>query len=183
MHACPACGADWPNDASACPRCGFDPAVHGDGESDDRHAPDPHREWFERRMGIDIGDRSVAEFVEALERRDFSLTVWVWLVVAAELASITLAAIALFGPGGWGLLPGLVAISGLMAFAILADTRAVGQFRQWSKTRWTYVGLSTVPLCGQIAGLLYLVLRRLMHLETEEQRRRLLDAGVDVDAE
>jgi phosphate/sulfate permease len=74
-----------------------------------------------------------------------------------------------------------VAVSTAIGVSVLADTRAVGQFGRWSRIRWTYVLLSSVPLVGHIAGAFYVLLRRLMRERTQKHRRRLVSAGFDVD--
>lgn len=191
MEPCPNCGAERPDDAGVCPRCGVGLRAEATPTEDREPAPDPvidadfdearERERFERRYGIDIGDRSVDEFLEDLDRQDYSVTGWVWVIAIAETVWVGLLTFTQLGPGGWELLPAFVAMSVLLAIAIFADTRSVGLFRPWSKTRWTYVLLAFVPICGQIGGVLYLVLRRFMRQRTERHRRRLLEAGFDID--
>lgn len=170
----------------------IDPAV--DGTETDGHLvppvtgadydPEAEREAFERRYGIDLGDRTVGEFIDHLDRQDYSLTPWVWLLAAAEVAGVALFALAVAGVVALGIDRAVVfvAISVLMAAAIFLDTRAVGQFRRWAKIRWVYVLLAAIPFVGHVAGVFYLVLRRLMHERTVEFRRRLLDSGFDLNA-
>lgn len=202
MRTCPECGVELQDDAEACTLCGTtlnaspadgsDPA-DGDPPSGSAGAvrqPEPtaeadfasDRERFERRYGIDIGDRTADEFLENLDRRDYSPNAWFWLVVAAEVVGAGLFWVGLFGPGGFG---GLVsqlflASNGVLALGVFGDTRAVGRVGQWATIRWTYVVLAAVPFVGHIAGLLYLVMRRLNHEQTVEHRRRLLSEGVEL---
>lgn len=141
------------------------------------------RKRFKRRFGIDIGDRTVDEFLEYLDQQDYSLTTWFWLIVAAQVAGVALFFLSQIQPGLLGAesAPLFVLVSVAIGLAILADTRQVGQFRTWSRIRWTYVLLSAVPLVGQIAGAFYVLLRRLMRQRTQQHRRRLVSAGFDVD--
>lgn len=193
MTACPVCGADQPNDATVCPECGADVESQPDDErvgGVDPSSPltaenldaDAERERFERRYGIDIGDRTVEEYLDYLDRQDYSRTPWFWSVVLVEIVGISLFFATLFWEVPVAVGPELLfpATSLLMAVTILLDTRSVGQFGQWAKIRWTYVLSAAVPLVGHITGAFYLILRRLMYEETVEHRRRLLNAGVDI---
>lgn len=196
MPACPACGADYPNDAAVCPECGADLASRNADEAAaggvDPSSPltaenldaEAERERFERRYGIDIGDRTVDEYLDYLDRQDYSRTPWFWSVVLVEIVGVSLFFATLFWelPIGVGPVILFPATSLLLAVTILVDTRVVGQFGRWSKIRWTYVLSAAVPLIGHITGAFYLILRRLMHEETVEHRRRLLNAGVDIGA-
>lgn len=199
MPTCPVCGSDLPDDSAVCPNCGAE-LGSGDGDADDPAAGDPEmggleatlmaenldqeaeRERFERRYGIDIGDRTVEEYLSHLDRQDYSTTPWFWGVVLFETAGVA-AFVATVGLNtSLGIAPAVLftASSVLLALAILGDTRAVGQFERWAKIRWTYVLSAAIPLLGCIMGAFYLTLRRLMHEETVEHRRRLVDEGVDI---
>jgi hypothetical protein len=187
MAVCPECDAEVPDDAMVCHGCGANLNHVGSDDAGPAvttadYDPEEAREQFERRYGIDIGDRTVEEFLAHLDRRDYSLTVWFWLVVVAELTGIVLFAATIFEVFTLGLDGRLVftAISALLGLAIFADTSVVGQFERWAKIRWTYVLLSAVPLVGHIAGVLYLTLRHLMYEQTVEHRQRLMNAGFDV---
>lgn len=145
--------------------------------------PEAERERFERRFGIDIGDRTVDEFLSHLDQQDYSSTPWFWSVVAIETVGITLFCLVVFTDLGLGVDSRLlfVGASLLLAAAIFADTRVVGLFERWAKIRWTYILLAAIPLVAHLAGLFYLVLRRLKHEQTIEHRQRLMSAGVDID--
>lgn len=189
MQVCSECEAECPDGAMVCPECGNDllgrgteprvPMANADFD------PDEEAEQFERRYGIDIGDRTVDEFLQHLERQDYSATRWYWLIVAAEVAGVGLFAAALFLFGRVG--PEFGALftvaSGLLALAIVGDTRVVGQFDRWARIRWAYVLLAAIPLVGHIAGVLYLLLRRLMREQTVKHRRVLLNAGFNLDSD
>lgn len=183
MSTCPECGAEWPKGTAACEACGADlaptpeaPVIAGSADFDQ----EAERQRFEARYGIDIGDRTVDEYLSFLDRQDYSPTRWFWVVVAVQLASVGLIAFALFGPGGWEVVPALFPLSVLLAVAILADTAHVGLFRRWSPTRWLYVLIALIPLPGQISTFLYLLLRRLKRQQTERHRRRLFESGIDL---
>ncbi|MFB6130473.1 MAG: zinc-ribbon domain-containing protein [Salinigranum sp.] len=193
MRACPECGAEWPDDVTVCTRCGTE-IEHSEPSSDHAaadttgaplvdadYSQQTERERFEQRYAIDIGQRTVDEFLEHLARQDYSPTAWFWAVVVTELAGIGLFVYSHFAFDGWRHIPIFVAFSALLALSIYADTREVGQFRRWSKTRWTYILVSVLPFVGQIGGFLYLVLRRLMRQQAVEHRRRLMEAGFDLD--
>lgn len=186
MRTCQECGAENPADAALCQECGeaLDEGVTGPQArlTEAGYDPDEERELFERRYGIDVGDRTVEEYLDHLSRQDYSLTVWIGVIVVAEIAGVGLFLLELFLEFDPAVAPGLAfpAISLLLSLGILADTRAVGLFRPWAKIRWAYVLIAAIPLVGHIAAFLYLVLRRLMHQETTEHRRRLLDAGLEL---
>lgn len=186
MPACEACGAELPDDVTVCSLCGTERG-EADGQTGPairtaEYEPDAEREAFERRYGIDIGDRTVDEYLEFLEQQDYRLTPWFWSVVGTEVAGIVLFFSIVFSSPGWGQLVAYVflALSLGLALAIFADSRTVGQFRQWARIRWTYVLFAAIPLLGHLMGGFYLVLRRLKHEQTIEQRRRLLNDGFDL---
>lgn len=194
MRQCPSCTGAVPPGADTCPDCGAEIGdvatdatidsgdTTGPGIADADYDPAAERERFERRFGVDLGDRTIEEFLVHLGRQDYSLTPWFWLVVAAEAAGIALLGVALFGDvrfGGAGVAV-FGATAALLALAIFADTRVVGLFERWAKIRWTYILMAAIPLFAHLAGLFYLVLRRLKHEQAVEYRRRLLDAGFDV---
>lgn len=186
MRVCPQCGTENPADTALCTDCGepldedttgFDPLRDGAD-----YDPEREREAFERRFGIDVGDRTVEEYLQHLSEQDYSLTWWIGVIVLAEIAGAVLFVTELilgFGPAV-DVTVAFPVLSLLLALGVFADTRVVGQFRPWAKIRWTYVLISAIPLVGHVAALLYLVLRRLMRQQTEEHRRRLLDAGLDL---
>lgn len=190
MPVCPECGVELSAEATSCSLCGADvtpveePTAAGPGITNADYDPEAERERFERRYGIDIGDRTVDEFLSHLGQQDYSPTPWFWLVVVTELAGVGLFAAVVFADVGLGVdarIP-FVVISLLLGLSIFVDTRVVGLFRRWAKIRWTYVLVGAIPLVGHLGGFFYLVLRRLKHEETAEHRRRLLDAGFDVGA-
>jgi hypothetical protein len=188
MPACIDCDAEVPSDASVCHRCGASlDHIQSSGTPSVTNAdydPEAAREQFERRYGIDIGDRSVDEFLSHLDQQDYSLSIWFWLVVATEMVGVGLFALTIFEIFTIGVNSQLVfpSISVLLGLAILADTGDVGLFERWAKIRWTYVLLAVIPLVGHLAGLLYLMLRHLMYEQTVEHRQRLVKAGFDVGA-
>lgn len=186
MRVCPQCGAENPADVARCNECGepldvgttgFDPLLTGAD-----HDPEKEREAFERRFGIDVGDRTVQEYVQHLSEQDYSLTWWIGVIVLAESAGAVLFVTELiFGIGpAVDVTVAFPVLSLLLAVGVFADSRVVGQFRPRARIRWTYVLLSAIPLVGHVAALFYLVLRRLMRQQTEKHRRRLLDAGLDL---
>lgn len=186
MRTCPQCDAVC-DQSVTCGECGapLDPIDSGTPSvMDADYDPEKERERFERRFGIDIGDRSVDEYLQHLSQQDYSLTVWVGVIAVAQIAGIglfvldQLADIYLLDP----IIP-FTAISMVLAVGVFADTRAVGQFRSWAKIRWTYVLIAAIPLVGHIAGFFYLLLRRLMHERTDAYRRRLRNADVALHAE
>lgn len=185
MQRCPACATEAPPGTTTCPECGASLSEDDPGTAAPHTGVDPEEEaeWFERRYGIDIGDRTVDEFLRHLERQDYSLSAWFWLVVAAELAGVVLFAAALAVPAVSGRPVAVFfgATSAVLALAIHGDTRAVGQFDRWARIRWTYVLLAAVPVAGHVAGALYLLMRRLKREQTAAHRERLLDAGFDLD--
>lgn len=203
MRTCPACGADCDGEAD-CPACGAplpaseatsaghdEPAAAGETPLGAAAVGDPdadaqatQRERFERRYGIDIGDRTVEEYLAYLNRQDYDTTPWYWAVVVTEVVGVSLFVASLRWDvpfGGDALVFAVPSVA--LALAILADSRAVGQFGRWTKIRWTYVLSAALPLIGHLTGLFYLLLRRFMQEETVEHRRRLLNAGVDLDAD
>lgn len=185
MRSCPNCEAEVIEGAEVCEMCESDlststpsPAPVYDAGLD----PESRRKQFERRYGIDIGDRTVDEYLEHLDQQDYSLSVWFGLITVAELLGVGFFFVSIFGLGEIGLAPRLIfpIISGVLALSILGDTRSVGQFEPRSKIRWVYILMSAIPLGGHIAALFYLVLRRLMYEQTTQHRRQLFDAGFDV---
>ena len=184
MHPCHECGAKWPEDTSTCGACGADlgsgPTEGALARNADSHQA-AERERFQAEYGVDIGDRTVDEFLEYIERQDYTHTAWFWVVVVAELAGVGLTAYLVFGPGGQELLPAFALLSVVLSSAIYADTARVRLFEQWAKARWVYVLFPLVPVWGHIAGVVYLLLRRLEREATERARRRLFEAGVDLE--
>lgn len=183
MQTCPACGAEWPDGTASCEACGAElpeaePVIAANADFDQ----EAERERFQAQYGIDIGDRTVSEYLQYLDRQDYTITAWFWLIVAAEVASVGLIAYGTFGTGGWDLLPVVFGLSVLLAAGIYLDTARVGLFRRWATTRWIYIIVPLIPLWGQIAAFLYLVLRRLKREQRERERRRLFESGFDVDA-
>jgi hypothetical protein len=190
MRTCPECGTENADGADACTDCGtvLEPPAGGPAElfAEAGFDQEEQRERFERRFGIDIGDRDVDEFLDYLDRQDYSLTAWFWVIVAAQVLGVALFFLSqtrpgLFAVAGLDMSLTFVAVSGVIGLSVLADTRAVGQFDTWSRIRWTYVLLSSIPLVGHIAGAFYVLLRRLMRERTQKHRRRLVSAGFDVD--
>ena len=203
MQRCPECGSENPDSESACSECGAGlrptegaAAAPSEGVAEDPAAddafdltagdldPDAERERFERRYGIDIGERTVSEYLEYLDRQDYSATPWFWSIVVVELAGIALFSLTVFADVSLFVEEAVLftAASVLLAIGILADTHVVGQFGRWTKIRWTYVLFAAIPLVGHLTGALYLALRRLLHEQTVEHRKRLLNAGVDIGA-
>lgn len=186
MPQCPDCDAEIPGDPSVCHRCGASlDHLQSSGTPSVTNAeydPEAAREQFERRYGIDIGDKTVDEFLSHLDQQDYSLSIWFWLVVVTEMVGVGLFALTIFGVFTLGVNSQLVfpSISVLLGLSILADTGDVGLFKRWAKIRWTYVLLAAIPLVGHLAGLLYLMLRHLMYEQTVEHRQRLMKAGFDV---
>lgn len=187
MPECPECDAEVPGDAVVCHGCGANLNHVGSHEAGAAvttadYDPEEAREQFERRYGIDIGDRTVEEFLTHLDQQDYSLTAWFWFVVAVEVTGVVLFATTIFEVFTLGLDGRLVftTISALLGLAILADTGVVGQFERWAKIRWTYVLLAAIPLVGHVAGVFYLTLRHLMYERTVEHRQRLMNAGFDI---
>lgn len=185
MQTCRACGTEWPDETVTCEQCGADlatrtaePAIATNADFDQQ----AERERFQARYGIDIGERTVDEYLQYIARQDYSLTTWFWAIVGVEVVLVGLLAYALIGSGGWEVLPVLLGLSILLSAAIYADTKLVGLFEQWSAIRWLYILLSLVPFSGQIAAFLYLVLRRLKREQTERERRRLFESGFDLEA-
>lgn len=185
MRRCPNCEAEATEDAEVCEICGSDlspstpsPAPFHDADLD----PESRRKKFERRYGIDIGDRTVEEYLEHLHQQDYSRSVWLGLLVVAELLGVGFFTVSVLGAGGAVFAPHVIfpVISGTLALSILGDTHSIGQFEPRSKIRWVYVLLSAIPLVGHIAALFYLVLRRLMYEQITKHRRQLFDAGFDV---
>lgn len=188
MPVCPECDTAVSDASARCPECGAlvrmnegpipEPLQGADVP------PEEEQEWFEKRFGIDIGDQSILEYLNYLEQQDFALSLWFWLFAMAELAGIVVFVVNMWGPP----LPeiifwyGYTAISVLLAIGIFGDTRLVGQFRPGSKTRWVYVLLAAIPVLGHVTGFLYATYRRLKHEETVRERRRLLDAGFDIQS-
>lgn len=185
MQRCPACATEAPPGATTCPECGATLVDEDPGTAAPYPGVDPEEEAerFERRYGIDIGDRTVDEFLRHLERQDYSLSAWFWLVVAAELAGVVLFAAALVVSAASGrpvaVLFGVTSV--VLALGVHGDTRAVGQFDRWARIRWTYVLLAAVPVAGHVAGALYLLMRRLKREQTATHREHLLNAGFDLD--
>ncbi|MFC7232338.1 hypothetical protein ACFQMM_14835 [Saliphagus sp. GCM10025308] len=186
METCPDCHAENPDDVAVCRECGVAlETVAADPQStlvDAGFDPEAEREAFERRHGIDIGDRTVDEYLRFLAQQDYSLTAWFGLIVVAELVGVGLFGIDLFVDHAVDVNLAFVftAISIALAVGIVADTRAVGQFRPWAKIRWAYVLTAAIPLVGHISAFFYLLLRRFMHQEATEHRRRLLESGYDL---
>lgn len=183
METCRSCGAEWPDGTASCEECGADltgadPVVAANADFDQ----EAERERFQARYGIDIGDRTVDEYLDYLDRQDYTVTPWFWLIVAVEVASVALIAYGAFGPGGWDLVPVLFGMSVLLAAGIYGDTARVGLFRRWATIRWLYIVVPLVPLWGQIAAFLYLLLRRLKREQQERERRRLFESGFDLEA-
>lgn len=183
MQTCGACGTECPNEAVACGECGAyldptaaEPAIATNADFDQ----EAEREQFQARYGIDIGDRTVDEYLEYIQRVDYSLTTWFWLVIGTEVALVGLIVYGVIGPGGWELFPVVLVLSVFLATAIYADTAVAGLFEKWSRIRWVYIALSLVPYCGQIATFLYLLMRRFEREKTERERRRLFEHGFDV---
>lgn len=187
MGTCPKCGAERAEGIAVCPACGADAepidAQIPDAITTADYDPEDERELFERRYGIDIGDRTISEFLTYLDRQDYSTTPWFWLLVVAEIGGILLFAASLFSELTLGTNGRLLFVSAsiLVALGVFIDTRAVGQFERWAKIRWTYVLFAAIPVIGHITGAFYLILRHLMCEQTAEYRRRLLDAGFDLD--
>lgn len=191
MRTCRVCGGESPKAAMVCTSCGLSFALTESlaeadrGASAEVEALEAH-ERLEREHGIDIGERTIEEYLADLNQRDYSRNAWYWSIVALEVAWVGLVGAAEIGLQSGEIYPWLAAISALLPVAILLDTYAVGQFDRWSKVRWTYVLTAVVPLFGQIAGGLYLLGRHLYHQEAEEHWRTLVefahDLGVDVDA-
>lgn len=186
MPTCPQCEAETADEAAVCTEC---EATFEEGAFKDdplftgaNYDPEERRKRFEQRYGIDIGDRTVDEYLQFLSQQDYSLTGWAAVIALAQIAGVVLFALNVFAGLGMGaiLAYAFSAISVLMAVGIFGDTRAVGQFEPWAKIRWTYVLISAIPLVGHIAAAYYILLRRLMHEQTAEYQRRLLDAGFDV---
>lgn len=186
MRTCPQCHSETPDDVELCGECGA--TLRSDAKQphtlliDAEYDPEEERKEFEKRYGIDIGDRTVEEYLQHLTEQDYSVTIWFVLLVVAEIIGVGLFTIDLFFGLDLGVNLPLVftGISVLLALSIFADTWAVGQFRPWAKIRWTYVLSAAIPFVGHIAAFFYLVLRRFMHEETTEHRRRLLEAGFDL---
>lgn len=185
MQTCRECGATCPDGAVACDDCGAyltaaaaEPTVPTNADYDQ----EAEREQFQAKYGVDIGDRSVDEFLQYLGCQDYSPTIAFWSIVVAEIVAVGLAAYGLIGSGGWELLSVFLAVSALLSISVYADTAQVKLFERWAKIRWLYIVLPLVPLAGQIAAFLYLVLRRLKRERMERLRRRLLESGLDVQA-
>lgn len=180
MQTCRVCGAGSPDSAQSCDECGADltaePAVAPTADLD----KESEREWFQAAYGIDIGDRTVDEYLQYVERQDYSLTTWFWLLVGVEFALSGVLGYTLIGPAGWELLPVVMLLSVLLSATIYADTAFVGLFDRWSRIRWLYIAFPLVPYYGQISTAIYLVLRRIERERTERKRRRLNESGFDV---
>lgn len=183
MRTCPQCDVDVRDRSGTCGECGATLESTDPGtrplDMDAVFDPETERERFERRFGIDIGDRTVDEYLQHLSQQDYSLTVWVGVIALVQVVGIGLFVLELIANVSLSLNPFLpfTILSIVLAVGIFADTRVVGQFRPWAKIRWTYVIISAIPLVGHIAGFLYLLLRRLMHERTDEYRRRFLNAS------
>lgn len=189
MRTCPQCQASVSADRIACTECGTTleggRTEPGPQFTDADYDPEKEREQFENRYGIELGDRTIEEYLRYLSQQDYSLSLWTVVIAVAQLLGIGLFAAA-FTAGvdlGVNLSYSLTAISIIMAVGIVGDTSVVGQFRRWAKIRWTYILLTAIPLVGHISAFLYLLLRRLKHEQTVEYRRRLLDAGFDLKAQ
>ncbi|MFC7251637.1 hypothetical protein ACFQJ5_17635 [Halomicroarcula sp. GCM10025324] len=204
-ETCPACGAELDgaaaetpvHDAEPVPDVDSDPTggpdiadadanpVAGGDITDADYDPEAERERFQRRFGIDIGDRTVDEYLDHLDQQDYSPTPWFWLLIVTEIAGIILAAATLFDVIELGVEGGIVfaIISVALAALVFADTRVVGQFERWAKIRWTYILMSAIPVIAHLTGIFYLLLRRLKHEQAVEYRRRLMNAGFDIGFE
>lgn len=186
MTRCPECSAELPAGALGCSECGADLTEHESMATtsirDADFDPEREREEFERRYGIDIGERTVDEFLAHLDQQDYSLTKWFWLVVATEVAGVAAFVAVVFGDLNVGTEGALLfgGVSALLALSIFVDTRVVGLFERWAKIRWTYIVIAAIPLVAHLAGLFYLVLRRLKEEQAFEQRQRLTNAGFDI---
>lgn len=187
MQSCPECGAARLADESTCESCGADldgertatagpPA--GAGADFDQAA---ERKRFEVEYGVDVGDRTVDEYLAYVARQDYSRTAAFWLVVGGGLAWLGTMAYLVFGPGGRELLPAFGVLSVVLSAAVYADTARVGAFDRWAKVRWLYVLFPLVPLWGPAAAFVYLLLRGLKREETARARRRLVEAGIDLE--
>ena len=184
MQTCRECGAVWPDGAGSCTDCGADLTANVEEPSFATSADfdqEAERERFEARYGIDIGDRTVDEYLEYLERQDYTLNAWFWVIVGGEIALVGIIGYAVVGPGDWGLLPVFVAISVVLSAAVYADTALVKLFEKWSRIRCLYVAFPLVPVYGQIATFIYLVLRRIERERTEQERRQLNESGFNVE--
>lgn len=181
---CRGCGAVWPEDRKTCDDCGAS-LVAGISESGlatiAGHDQETERKKFQVKYGVDIGDSTVEEYLQYLERQDYSVTIPFWSIVVGEIVTVGLSAYALFGPGGRGLLPVFLGVSVLLSLSIYADTAHVKLFDRWAVIRWLYIGVALTPLAGQIGAFFYLVLRRLKRERTQRVRRHLLESGLDVD--
>ena len=184
MPTCRECGAEWPYGTASCEDCGMVLEANADVTAISPNADfdrEAERERFQAEYGIDLGDRTVDEYLDHLDQQDYSLTAWFWVVVGAESALLGLFTYVLFGPGGWELLSAVSTLSVLLSAAIYADTAVVGLFERWSRIRWLYIRFPLVPYYGQIATFIYLMLRRFERERTERERRRLSESGFDIE--